>query len=177
LHGLQQAQQQSEQREKIETLGQWVTEVTQDIIRAPNASTLYTMYLITRIARMVLRITDEHSAKLGLSQSKLAALMYLSSEPEQSASPSALAKHCGISRPAMTGLLNGLEQEGYVERDNDPFDRRALTVQLTAKGQQFLDWIAPQDQDQLSKLMDTFDDGEREKFVNLAQQVLKLLEE
>ncbi|MBD2018604.1 response regulator, partial [Leptolyngbya sp. FACHB-36] len=37
LHGLQQAQQQSEQREKIETLGQWVTEVTQDIIRAPNA--------------------------------------------------------------------------------------------------------------------------------------------
>jgi DNA-binding MarR family transcriptional regulator len=46
----------------------------------------------------------------------------------------------------MTGLLDGLEQEGYVERDENPSDRRALRVKLTTKGQQFLDWLEPQDQ-------------------------------
>jgi DNA-binding MarR family transcriptional regulator/DNA-binding response OmpR family regulator len=169
-------QPQANPREKLETLSQWITEVTQDIMQSSSASTLYTIHTITRIARMVLRITDEHSAKLGLSQSKLATLMYLSNEAEQSASPSALAKHCGISRPAMTGLLNGLEQEGYVSRDEHPFDRRALTVKLTAKGQQFLEWIAPQDSDQLSELVAS-EEIERRDLIQLAQKVLKLLQE
>lgn len=102
---------------------------------------------------MVLRITDEHAARLGLSQPKLAVLLYLSSEAELCASRSALAKHCGGSRAAVTGLLDGLEQDGYVERDNHPSDRRALVIKLTPKGQQFLDWLAPQDQYQLSELM------------------------
>lgn len=103
--------------------------------------------------------------------------MYLNSEPELCASPSALAKHCGVSRAAMTGLLDGLEQEEYVERDSHPSDRRALMVKLTSKGQQFLDLIAPQDQYQLSRLMDTLDEVERQKFIELAKEVLKLFKE
>jgi DNA-binding MarR family transcriptional regulator/CheY-like chemotaxis protein len=178
LQALQQVQAQLGQREKIETLGQLVAEVTHEIMSAPSQTgTLYTISMITRIARMVLRITDEHSAKLGLSQSKLAVLMYLSSEPELCASPSALAKQCGVSRAAMTGLLDGLEQEAYVERDSHPSDRRALMVKLTPKGQQFLDWISPQDQYQLSELMSNLDDTERQKLIDLAMTMIKLAED
>ncbi|HEY9639930.1 MAG TPA: MarR family transcriptional regulator [Coleofasciculaceae cyanobacterium] len=166
-----------EQRERIETLGQLVTEITQAIVHSPQqAGALYTMSMMTRLARMVLRITDEHSAKLGISQSKLAVLMYLSNEPELCASPSSLAKHCGVSRAAMTGLLDGLEQEEYVERDDHPSDRRALRVKLTLKGQQFLDWIAPPGQYQMLKLMDTLDEVERKQLVELVMDVLKLFE-
>ncbi len=154
-----------------------VTEVTQELVNAANqAGTLETMAIITRIARMVLRITDEQTARLGISQTKLAVLMYLHREPELCASPSALAKHCGVTRAAMTGLLDGLEQEGYTERDNHPTDRRALMIKLTPKGQQFLDWIAPHDQYQLSELIGSLDGAEREKLMELAMQVIKLLE-
>jgi DNA-binding MarR family transcriptional regulator/CheY-like chemotaxis protein len=169
---------QPEQRERIETLGQLVTELTHTIVHSPHqAGALHTMSMMTRLARMVLRITEEHSAKLGISQSKLAVLMYLSHEPERCASPSSLAKHCGVSRAAMTGLLDGLEQEEYVERDDHPSDRRALKIKLTLKGQQFLDWIAPPGQYQMLELMDTLDEAERKQLAELVMDVLKLFEE
>ena len=176
LRLFQHIQLQPEQREKIETLGQLVTEVTQDIINSPSGGALSMMSKLTRLARVVLRITDEQSAKLGLSQSKLSVLMYLNSEPDFCSSPSLLAKHCGISRAAMTGLLDGLEQDHYIERDSHPSDRRALMVKLTPKGQQFFDWIALEEGAQLSTLMDALDDTERQKLFDLATHALKLVE-
>lgn len=176
LRLFQHIQLQPEQREKIETLGQLVTEVTQDIINSPSGGALSMMSKLTRLARVVLRITDEQSAKLGLSQSKLSVLMYLNSEPDFCSSPSLLAKHCGISRAAMTGLLDGLEQDQYIERDSHPSDRRALMVKLTPKGQQFFDWIALEEGSQLSTLMDALDETERQKLVDLATHALKLVE-
>jgi DNA-binding MarR family transcriptional regulator/CheY-like chemotaxis protein len=173
---LQQSQLQPEQREKIETLGQLVTEVTQDIMNTPNGGSLAMMSKLTRLARMILRITDEQSAKLGLSQSKLSVLMYLNNQPDFCSSPSQLAKHCGISRAAMTGLLDGLEHDHYIERDSHPSDRRALMVTLTSKGQQFIDWIVPEEESQLSDLMGALDESARQKLVELANQALKLFE-
>ncbi|MBW4661543.1 MAG: MarR family transcriptional regulator [Drouetiella hepatica Uher 2000/2452] len=177
LQVFQQDSQQFGQHEKIEVLGQLVTEITHGVVQEPNQScAVYTMSIIARIARMVLRITDEHSAKLGISQSKLAVLLYLSSESEPGASPSSIAKHCGVSRAAMTGLLDGLEQDGYVERDDHPSDRRALRIKMTQKGQQFLDWIAPQDQYWMSEVMDSLDEAERRKLIDLVVRVIKLFD-
>jgi DNA-binding MarR family transcriptional regulator/ActR/RegA family two-component response regulator len=141
------------------------------------SSTIYATSIIARIARMVLRMTDEHSAKLGISQNRLAVLLYLSTEPERCASPSALAKQCGVSRAAMTGLLDGLEQDEYVERDVHPSDRRALMIKLTPKGQEFLDWIAPQDQYPISELMDSLDEAERKTLTDLVTKAVKLFGE
>jgi DNA-binding MarR family transcriptional regulator/CheY-like chemotaxis protein len=171
LHDLQQAQ--PESKEPVETLGQLATEITQQIRNSP--STIAAMSILTRIARTVLRITDEHSAKLGLSQSKLSILMYLSNEPDLGASPSALAKHCGVSRAAMTGLLDALEQEGYVERDSHPSDRRALMVHLTSKGKNFFDWVSPNSPYDISEVLETLDEGDRQEFAKLATQILKML--
>ncbi|NJN58479.1 MAG: MarR family transcriptional regulator, partial [Leptolyngbyaceae cyanobacterium SL_5_9] len=117
------------------------------------------------------------SAKLGISQNRLAVLLYLSTEPERCASPSALAKQCGVSRAAMTGLLDGLEQDKYVERDVHPSDRRALMVKLTPKGQEFLDWIAPQDQYPISELVDSLDEAERKTLTDLVTKAVKLFSE
>jgi DNA-binding MarR family transcriptional regulator/CheY-like chemotaxis protein len=175
---LQPAQPQPLQAEKVAALGQLLAGFANEVDNSSNpADTSYTMSVVTRIARTVLRITDEHFSKLGISQSKLAVLVYLSGEPKLSTSPSVLAKCCGVSRAAMTGLLDGLEQEGYVERNMHPSDRRALMVKLTSKGQQFLDWITPQDQYQLSELMSALNEVERKKLVELAIEVMKLFDE
>lgn len=177
LQALQQIQSQMQQPTKPDPLGQRVSEVAHLINVPDDSGTFQTMSMITRLARLVLRITDEHSAKLGISQTKLAVLMYLNDETDLCASPSELAKHCGVSRAAMTGLLDGLEQEGYVERDNHPTDRRALRVKLTLKGQQFLDWLAPQDQYQLSELMSHLNEAEQSKLIELATKVIHLFKE
>lgn len=174
---IEQSLQTLQQRDRIENLSQLISEVTQDLIQtSQQADTSYTMSMITRIARILLRVTDEHSAKLGISQNKLATLLYLSSEPEQCAGPSALAKHCDISRAAMTGLLDSLEQEGYVERDSHPSDRRALQVRLTDKGQVFLAAVMTQD-DPAVGLKARLDQNDRTRLVELAMRVVRLLEE
>src|SRR5712692_10784900 len=43
-------------------------------------------------------------------------------------SPSALARRAGLHPATMTGILDRLEQGGWVARERDPSDRRAVVV-------------------------------------------------
>src|SRR4030088_309694 len=43
-------------------------------------------------------------------------------------SPSALARRAGLHPATMTGVLDRLEQGGWVARERDPSDRRAVVV-------------------------------------------------
>lgn len=177
LQGLQSTQPTFATPEKIDALSQLIVGIAgSGDGAASQVDAFQSMSVVTRIARMVLRASDEHCAKLGISQTKLAVLVYLSGEPEQYASPSALAKHCGVTRAAMTGLLDSLEQEGYVEREPDPTDRRALIVRLTETGQQFLDWVVPQEQYELTELMTALEEPERKKLAELALRAVQLME-
>jgi DNA-binding MarR family transcriptional regulator len=46
-------------------------------------------------------------------------------------SPSALARRAGLHPATMTGILDRLERGGFIERERDPSDRRAVVVQIT----------------------------------------------
>lgn len=54
--------------------------------------------------------------------------------PPYRSSPGRLAKHAGLSGPAMTNRLDRLEEAGLVRRLPDPDDRRAVVVELTEAG-------------------------------------------
>jgi DNA-binding MarR family transcriptional regulator len=43
-------------------------------------------------------------------------------------SPSALARRAGLHPATMTGVLDRLERAGWIARDRDPSDRRAIVV-------------------------------------------------
>jgi DNA-binding MarR family transcriptional regulator len=45
-------------------------------------------------------------------------------------SPSALARRAGLHPATMTGILDRLERGGWVARERDPSDRRAVVVRL-----------------------------------------------
>jgi DNA-binding MarR family transcriptional regulator len=45
-------------------------------------------------------------------------------------SPSALARRAGLHPATMTGILDRLERGGWVARDRDPADRRAVVVRV-----------------------------------------------
>ncbi|MFB7844431.1 MarR family winged helix-turn-helix transcriptional regulator [Microbacterium sp. NPDC056052] len=52
---------------------------------------------------------------------------------------SVLAERAGISRQAMSVLVRGLEQSGYLSTQADPSDQRATLVRLDARGAAFCD--------------------------------------
>ena len=59
-------------------------------------------------------------------------------------SPSEIAELLGVTRATITGLLDGLERDGYLERRHDSSDRRALTIHMAAKGREVLEAFIPQ---------------------------------
>jgi len=45
-----------------------------------------------------------------------------------------IAAHCGITEKTITGVVDRLEREGYVQRTRDAEDRRVVHVRLSRKG-------------------------------------------
>lgn len=52
---------------------------------------------------------------------------------------SELSRMLRVTSPTVTQLIKGMENEGLVERNMDPSDRRAVRVTLTDKGESIMD--------------------------------------
>lgn len=83
----------------------------------------------------------------GLSEGRFFVLCCLFSEEivgHKDPSPSEIAEHLGVTRATVTGLLDGLERDDFLERHHDAKDRRALTIHLTDKGRGIMDRFIPE---------------------------------
>src|SRR6266516_2546135 len=69
-------------------------------------------------------------AELDLSFTQLKALCALEADGEER-SVKALAESMKVSLPAMSRAVDGLFERGFVEREEDPSDRRMKRVRLT----------------------------------------------
>ncbi|MBN9033032.1 MAG: MarR family transcriptional regulator [Rhizobiales bacterium 63-7] len=76
-----------------------------------------------------LRLAPHH-----LSEGKFVLLFLLRDRPEGLA-PHELAERAGVTRATITGLVDGLERDGFLARHDVKGDRRKVSVRLTAKGQ------------------------------------------
>jgi DNA-binding MarR family transcriptional regulator len=57
--------------------------------------------------------------------------------------PSELARRTGLHPATMTGIIDRLERGGWITRDRDPQDRRAVVVQVVrSRGQELLRMFA-----------------------------------
>ncbi len=101
--------------------------------------------------------------KHGLSQGRFLTLIVMNRTPNKAISPSVLAEKVGVKRATMTGLLDGLEGKGLVERLAHPQDRRKLGIRLTNKGRQLLDEMLPGYYDHIGKLMEKLSEKERQE--------------
>ena len=73
--------------------------------------------------------------------------------------------------PTMTGLLDGLEKDGRVERLAHRQDRRKIGVRLTVKGRQVLDEMLPGYYRNIAKFMVNLTEKERLELMSLLGKV------
>ena len=98
---------------------------------------------ILRTGRELQRVFDRFLSAKGLSQGRFLTLIVLNRTPESPTTPSTLAEKVGVTRATMTGLIDGLTRDGFVDRVPHPTDRRKVHVQLSTSGQQRLEDILP----------------------------------
>jgi DNA-binding MarR family transcriptional regulator len=82
----------------------------------------------------------------------------------------------GVSQPSMTSLVTGLEKAGYVERRDDPTDKRAALVALTDAGTEALRERRRLGTEAVAELLDQLSPDER-RVLDTALPVLQRLRE
>lgn len=70
-------------------------------------------------------------------------LAHLSSTPEGALTMSELAEHLKITRSRLAHAVNRLQEAGYVDRREDPGNRRNQLAVLAPKGRELLERAAP----------------------------------
>ncbi|MBW7967919.1 MarR family transcriptional regulator [Bradyrhizobium sp. BR 10289] len=90
--------------------------------------------LIARLARIWRRESDQALSEHGLSYATAIPLLVLSRQGEN-VRQGVLADELGIEGPSLVRLIDLLQEEGLVERREDPTDRRAKTLHLTRAGE------------------------------------------
>jgi len=126
---------------------------------------------LLRVATDLSVALDTCLTKHGLLQGRWWVLILLMREDSRTSTPSVLAEKAGVTRATMTGLIDGLEQNGLVERIYTKDDRRSILIRLTDAGQDKLDAVMPDYYRRVRKCMQSLDDDKRMQL----QQILELI--
>lgn len=118
---------------------------------------------LLRLATDLSIALDECLSRHGLLQGRWWVMILLMREENLISTPSVLADKAGVTRATMTGLIDGLERDGLVERLLDSQDRRSISIKLTAAGQVKLDEVMPDYYSRLRACMAGLDENGREQ--------------
>jgi DNA-binding MarR family transcriptional regulator len=149
----------------------------------PTAAEAFLHLLCT--ADEVFGVTDRNLAGHNISHGRFGVLMLLwrSGSPRPASpteagdcaegprTPAELAEAAGVTRATMTGLIDTLERDGYVQREPDLHDRRMMSVLLTSKGKQFLQEFLPGHFRAVAAMMSGLSENERKTLVTLLGKI------
>jgi len=84
-----------------------------------------------RLLARLARVAELSCQQTGISLSQYRLLVSITGRPQRA---SELAAHVGVSRPALTSLVDGLEQSGFLRRAPVLNDRRGIQLVVTEEG-------------------------------------------
>lgn len=137
-----------------------------------DAGFIEAFLILVHTSSELLNAGVEYFHEYGTSPARFGLMMQLHMNKEHSLSPSDLAERTGVTRATVTGLLDGLTRDGYIQRKPDPNDRRSQTVHLTAKAQSFLDGFLPGHFKRIQGLMENISDKEKKQLVSILTKIL-----
>ncbi len=143
--------------------------------RYPEAdvTAIASFLMLLRVATDLSVALDACLSKHDLLQGRWWVLILLMREVDLTSTPSVLAEKLGITRATMTGLLDGLEQSGLVQRVSAPHDRRSVQIKLTEAGQAKLDTVMPDYYTRLRLCMQGLSESQR----NDLQSILGVIDQ
>ncbi|MBV8478013.1 MAG: MarR family transcriptional regulator [Acidobacteria bacterium] len=129
--------------------------------------TLDVLYTYDVLHQLIAR----YMTTFGLSKSTLNILMLLRHGPAEGMQLHDLGELLLVSRANITGLIDHLEQKGYVKRIVDRSDRRARYARITKKAEMLLDDFMPLHYQNVKTLLKDMSNGEKEALLALLEKM------
>ena len=105
-----------------------------------------------------------------LSEGKFVLLFLLRDRPD-GLSPHELAERAGVTRATITGLLDGLERDGFLARNAMAEDRRRGAVRLTGQGEEMAATLFQEHTRWIDTLLADLSDDEQRVLSGLLRRV------
>ncbi len=132
-----------------------------------DVAAVYALISIKRMSADLDGFVDKMCKTFDFSSGRLNVLMALFSAENHSMALSEIGRYLVVTRPNITGLIDGLVSDGLVERIDHPDDRRLIIARLTEHGKSFMGWFVPQHIANVSELMGALDQKELGELSNM----------
>ena len=113
---------------------------------------------------------DQRLRPLGLSQGKWRTLLHLSIGGDK-LTQKELADRMGVEEPTMAGLLNRLEGDGWIKRQESPNDRRCKIVHLQRRSKAVLEQIFRTAYELRDELLEDISPADLETCISVLTQI------
>ena len=119
---------------------------------------------------------DQRLRPLGLTQGKWRTLIHLS-QGGNKLTQKEIAERMGIEEPTLAGLLDRLQEDGWIKRQESPSDRRCKIVHFQRRSKAVLDEIFNTAQGLRHELIDDVPANDLEACVRVLTQIRQRAEE
>jgi len=126
-------------------------------------------------AHMAVQFTEAAAAQLGLNASDLRYLNVLVREGPMTAGK--LAEATGLTTGAITGVVDRLEEAGFVVREQDPQDRRRVIVRVNFARMPEAGRVFAPSQQAWSQMLSRYTDAELKFIVEFLSESTRILQE
>ena len=131
---------------------------------------------IIQFSTIVSNSFELHFSRYKLSQPGFLTIMLLYSDNENDWTAIRLAKELGVKPPTMTGILDTLEKNDFIERTPSKEDRRVIQVTLSKNGIKQIKKILPDHLQRISSAFQSFDENLQTKQQKVFSTILDSLE-
>ena len=128
-----------------------------------------TGYRLADNSRQLRRLFDERVRGLGITGPQARLLLSLERNPGEN--QAFYAERLEIEPITLTRIVDRLEEAGWIERRNDPADRRARILHLTDKSRGIVNRLRVSVEGLFEEMLAGFDAGERAVFADLLDRI------
>jgi DNA-binding MarR family transcriptional regulator len=125
-----------------------IEQIMSDIFNTEDMSRLELFRRLKAVSHLLGHLAGEYRKDVKLSHARMRLLMRLAVSArmgdDQGLPPSELSRFLGVSRNTVSALLNGLEEQGLIERHLHPTDRRQFLICITPGGHDLVCARAPE---------------------------------
>lgn len=111
-----------------------------------------------------------------ISKGELAVIMYLIDEGD-GISAAVLSKKFDINSSRVAAILNSLSKKGYIERRNDPKDKRKIQIYITQKGIEYGKLKRESILNRMSHMLEKLGEDDAREHIRIMKRIFDLINE